>query len=184
MTFVALYDANVLYPNTLRDLLIRIGQSALVQAKWTDMILGEMLRNLAKNRPDIDEAKLDILHDRMNRAIRDAVVTDFEELIPQLELPDLGDRHVLAAAIKCGAQVIVTNNIKHFPKTQLGRWGIEAKRPDDFVLDQIDLDAKVVYACVQQIVDSRRRSPETIDDVLRQLERNGLVEAAAALRIA
>ena len=55
MAFVALYDANVLYPNTLRDLLIRIGQSGLVQAKWTNTILDEVFRNLAKNRPDLDE---------------------------------------------------------------------------------------------------------------------------------
>lgn len=184
MSFAVIYDANVLYPNTLRDLLLRIGQSGIVQAKWTDTILDEMLRNLAKNRPDIDEGKLMILRDRMNGAIGDAMVTGFDALIPGLDLPDLDDRHVLAAAIKCGAQVIVTNNIKHFPQTHLSRWGIEAKRPDDFVLDQIDLNVKVVYACVQQIVDSRKRSPETVDDVLRQLERSGLVEAAAALRIA
>ncbi|WP_349262212.1 PIN domain-containing protein [Actinocrinis sp.] len=183
MAFVALYDANVLYPNTLRDLLIRIGQSGLVEAKWTDMILDEMLRSLAKNRPDIDEAKLDVLRARVNEAVLDASVTGFEELIPGLDLPDPDDRHVLAAAIKCGAQVIVTNNVRHFPQSVLSRWGIEAKRPDEFVLDQIDLDVKVVYACVQQIVDSRKRSPETIDDVLRQLERSGLVEAAATLRI-
>ncbi|HEV2346742.1 MAG TPA: PIN domain-containing protein [Actinocrinis sp.] len=180
---MALYDANVLYPNTLRDLLIRIGQSGLVEAKWTDMILDEMLRSLAKNRPDIDEAKLDVLRARVNEAVLDASVTGFEELIPGLDLPDPDDRHVLAAAIKCGAQVIVTNNVRHFPQSVLSRWGIEAKRPDEFVLDQIDLDVKVVYACVQQIVDSRKRSPETIDDVLRQLERSGLVEAAATLRI-
>lgn len=183
MAFVTIYDANVLYPNTLRDLLVRIGQSGIVQAKWTDVILDEMLRSLAKNRPDIDKAKLALLRDRMNGAVGNALVTGFEELIPGLKLPDPGDRHVLAAAIKCGAQVIVTNNIKHFPQAHLDQWAIEAKRPDDFVMDQIDLDVKVVYACVQQIVDSRTRSPETIDDVLRQLERSGLVESAAALRI-
>jgi predicted nucleic acid-binding protein len=182
MAFVALYDANVLYPNTLRDLLIRIAQSGLVQAKWTDRVLDEVFRNLTKNRSDIDEAKLARLRSLMNESIPDVLITDFEPLISALELPDPDDRHVLAAAIKCNAQVIVTGNVKDFPATELGRWGIEAKRPDDFVLEQIDRDVKVVYACVQQIVDSRKHSPETIDDVLRQLERSGLVETSAALR--
>lgn len=77
-----------------------------------------MLRSLAKNSPDIDERKLNVLRDRVNEALRDASVSGFEELTPQLVPPDLGDRHVLAAAIKCGAQVIVTNNLKHFPKTE------------------------------------------------------------------
>src|SRR4051794_13773984 len=157
MAFVALYDANVLYPNTLRDLLIRIAQSGLVQAKWTDEVLDEVFRNLTKNRSDIDDAKLARLRSLMNDSIPDVLVTDFEPLISALELPDP-------------------------PRAELGRWGIEAKRPDDFVPEQIDRDVKVVYACVQQIVDSRKRSPETVDDVLRQLERSGLVETSAALR--
>ena len=96
--------------------------------------------------------------------------------------PDLDDRHVVAAAIRSKAQVIVTNNLRHFPGDTLAQWDIEPKSADDFILDQISLDAKTVYACVQQIVDSRRREPETIDDVLAQLERSGLVDAAAALR--
>jgi len=58
VSFVVLYDANVLYPSTLRDLLIRIAQAGLVQAKWTDQILDEVFRNLTVNRPDLDPQKL------------------------------------------------------------------------------------------------------------------------------
>ena len=61
MTFTVVYDANVLYPNTLRDLLIRIAQSGTVQAKWTNAILDEMSRALRRNRPDIPEEKLERL---------------------------------------------------------------------------------------------------------------------------
>jgi hypothetical protein len=66
MAFIVVYDANVLYPNTLRDLLIRISQAGLVQAKWTDEILDEMLRALSRNRPDIPSDKLDRLQQLMN----------------------------------------------------------------------------------------------------------------------
>ena len=184
MPFIVVYDSNVLYPNTLRDLLIRLAQSGIVQAKWTDLILDEVFTNIAKNRPDIDPEKSAILRQKMNDAVGDVLVTGYEPLINAVKLPDPDDRHVLAAAIKGKAQVIVTDNMKHFPKSVLATWGIEPKRPDDFVLDQISLDAKVVYACVQQIVDSRKRRPESVEDVLAQLERSGLADSAAALRAA
>ncbi|GAA3662684.1 hypothetical protein GCM10022224_028300 [Nonomuraea antimicrobica] len=89
---------------------------------------------------------------------------------------------MLAAAIKVGATAIVTLNFKDFPADYLAPWDIEVKSPDDFVLDQIDLDGRVVWACVQQIADSRTSPPETVDDVLDALEAAGLVEAVAALR--
>ncbi|GAA4606063.1 hypothetical protein GCM10023195_21430 [Actinoallomurus liliacearum] len=182
MAFVVVYDANVLYGNTVRDLLIRIAQAGMVQAKWTHKILDEMLVNLAANRPDIPAKKVARLRDLMNAAIRDCLVEGHESLIEGLKLPDPNDRHVLAAAIKAGAQVIVTSNLADFPAEELAVWGIEAKSPDDFLLDQIDLDDRIVWACIQQIVDSRVNPPETIEDVLDTLERAGLVESVAALR--
>jgi predicted nucleic acid-binding protein len=180
--FVVLYDANVLYPSTLRDLLIRIAQAGLVQAKWTDRILDEVFGNLAANRPDLDPQKLDRTRGLMNRAVRDCLVTGYEPLIEAIDLPDPKDRHVLAAAIKARAQVVVTNNVKDFPSSALEAWNMEAKSADDFVLDQIDLGREAVYSAVQRIADSRERPPATFSEVLGALERNGLVESAAALR--
>jgi hypothetical protein len=90
----------VLYPNLLRDLLIRVAQAGLVQAKWTNEILEETFRNVKEDRPDLDLAMLDRTRELMGRAIRDVLIKDYEPLIPMLELPDANDRHVLAAAIK------------------------------------------------------------------------------------
>jgi hypothetical protein len=171
-----------MYGNTLRDLLIRIGRAGLVQAKWTEGILGEAFGNLARNRPDITQEKLARLRELINGAIPDCLITGYESLIEGLKLPDPRDRHVLAAAIKAGAQVIVTANLKDFPAELLAPWNIEAKSPDDFVLDQISIDDRTVFACVQAIADARNHPPESVDDVLGQLERAGLVESAAALR--
>jgi hypothetical protein len=58
MSFVVAYDACVRYPSFLRDVLIRVAQEGLVQAKWTDQILDEVFRNLRKDRPDLDPTKL------------------------------------------------------------------------------------------------------------------------------
>lgn len=89
---------------------------------------------------------------------------------------------MLAAAIKAGAQVIVTRNLKDFPPAALEAWHIEAKSPDAFVLDQVGLNVRAVAAAVRQIAGSRTRPPQSVDDVLGQLERDGLVESVIALR--
>ncbi len=183
MPFIVVYDANALYGNAQRDLLIRIAQSGLVQAKWTDQILDEMASNLGKKRPDILADKLGVLRELMNRAVRDCLVTGYEPLVESLHLPDPDDRHVLAAAIKSSAQVIVTTNLKDFPEAELQPWNVEVKSPDDFVLDQITIDARIVYSCVREIANSRRNPPNTVEDVLAELERAGLVQSVAALRL-
>ncbi|WP_202867507.1 PIN domain-containing protein [Kribbella pittospori] len=154
MGFIVIYDANVLYPGSLRDLLIRVAQAGLVQAKWTDRILDETFRNLKLNRPDLDPVKLDRTRELMNKAIRDVLVMNYEPLIEIVDLPDADDRHVLAAAIKAHAQLIVTDNTKDFPEPALASWNVEAKSADDFVLDLIDLNRSTVYAQVQRMADA------------------------------
>ena len=181
MAFVVLYDACVLYPNTVRDLLIRIHQAGLVQAKWTDAILDEVFRALRTTRPDITEEQHDRLRSLMVKAVPDCLVANYESLVEGLALPDPGDRHVLAAAIRARAQVIVTDNRRDFPASYLDGWDIDAKTADEFVLDQISLNRQAVYGEIVRIADSRNNPPESVDDVLRHLERSGLVESVTAL---
>jgi Predicted nucleic acid-binding protein, contains PIN domain len=182
MSFVVVYDANVLYPSTLRDLLIRIAQAGLVQAKWTDQILDEMFRNLRANRPDLVSTQLDRTRTLMNAAVRDCLVRGYQPLVEAVKLPDPDDRHVVAAAIRAGAQMIVTANTQDFPTEAIAQWDIEVRAPDDFICDQIDLDRQAVFGAVQRIADSWSRPPGTVSDVLASLERSGIVAAATALR--
>jgi predicted nucleic acid-binding protein len=182
MAFVVVYDASVLYPSTLRDLLIRIAQSGLVQAKWTEEILDEMFAALQRQRPELDPAKLTRTRSLMSTAVRDWKVTNYADLVDSLKLPDPDDRHVLAAAIRAKAQVVVTSNIRDFPAAELRKWDIDGKTPDEFVRDQISLDRSVIYASVQQIADSWKNPPGSVDDVLSRLERSGLAMSVAELR--
>jgi predicted nucleic acid-binding protein len=182
MPFTAVYDANVLYPSMLRDLLIRVAQTGLVHARWTNTILDEVFTHLAQNRPDLDPARLARTRQLMSAAIRDVLVTNYEPLIPVIELPDPGDRHVLAAAIRARAQLIVTANLRDFPEGILGQWDVRAVSPDEFVLAQIDLSPEIVYAEVTRIADSTTRPPMDVEEVLRRLERDGLIASVAALR--
>jgi hypothetical protein len=101
--------------------------SGRFRAKWSKEIHNEWKRNLLKKRPDLTAEQLDRTSELMAQALPDACVTGYEDLIEGLTLPDINDRHVLAAAICCNASVIVTFNLKDFPSTALRPFGIEAR---------------------------------------------------------
>ena len=134
----AFFDANVLYPSGLRNFLMHLSLTGIFRAHWSAEVQDEWIRNLLKNRPDITRDKLERTRSLMDQAAPDALVTDYQALIESLELPDRDDRHVLAAAIRCGASVIVTLNLSDFPTPILRNFSIEAQHPDDFVLALLD----------------------------------------------
>ena len=181
-SFTVLYDASVLYPTPLRDLLMRVAVKGLVRAKWTDEIQEEWLRNLLEQRSDLEEQRLRRTQQLMGRALPDARVAGYEALIKGLELPDPDDRHVLAAAIRAGAQVVVTENVRHFPATTLAQYGIEAERPDDFLLGLIDTDQHLFVEAVRAQLATLTNPQKTKDELLETLRQSGLVQTVAALR--
>lgn len=176
------YDACVLYPNYLRDLLIQLATADLFQARWTNQIHDEWIRNLLKNRPELTAKKLDRLKQTINRAVPDCLVTDFEELIPGLSLPDPNDRHILAAAIAAKADRIVTFNLKDFLASTLGSYGIEAQHPDEFIADWIDLKPLATVQAVRVIQTRLKNPPLQRDEYLKILLKQGLPTSVAMLR--
>ena len=182
VAFVVVYDACVLYPAPLRDLLIRLGASGIVRARWSDTILNECFRNLGKQRPDLPPEALDRTRALMTRAVADCLVTGFEPLLSDLVLPDPDDRHVLAAAIRCGAQVIVTFNLKDFPRDKLTAFEVEAQHPDEFVLGLIDLAPAAVTKVVTEQAASLKNPPRSVGELLDVLLQQGLVQSVAKLR--
>lgn len=182
MTFVVLYDACVLYPAPLRDLFVRLAAAGIVRAQWTEEILDERFENMLKNRPDLSREKLARTREMMERAIPDSRVTGYEGLIQGLVLPDLEDRHVLAAAIRAGAQAIVTFNLKDFPARTLASFGLEVKHPDDFLLDTLDLAAGRVYAVLLEQCADLKNPPRSLGDLLDTLSAQGLPQSVARVR--
>ena len=178
----ALFDANVLYPAPLRDLLMHLALTDLFQARWSDAIHDEWIRNVLEHRPDLTRGQLERTRRLMNAHARDALVTDFEKLIPNLVLPDPDDRHVLAAAIKGEADVIVTNNLKDFPAASLTRYGLEVQHPDVFVAALIEFDALAVVGAVKNQRANLRKPPVTAEALLETLERQGLATSVARLK--
>lgn len=182
VTFTALYDACVLYPAPLRDLLMELAGRGLFRARWTNEIHREWIDNLLENEPHRDRAKLERTRDLMNQAVLDCLITGYEDLIEGLTLPDPGDRHVLAAAIRGRADVIVTTNLKHFPASALEQYGIEAQHPDEFISDVFDLNKEAVYAAAKAQRSRLKKPPVPVDEFLLTLEKQGLVETVAELR--
>lgn len=178
----AVYDANILYPAPLRDLFIRLAQAGLVRAKWTETIHDEWLRNVVEDNPRLSSDRLVRTRDLMNAAVRDCLVTGHEDLIDSLTLPDPDDRHVLAAAIRSGANVIVTCNLRDFPEATLARYDIEAMHPDDFLVGLLELAPGPVCTAVKRQREGLRNPPRTAGELLATLEGQGLTQAAARLR--
>ncbi|AOI88603.1 toxin-antitoxin system, toxin component, PIN family protein [Burkholderia pseudomultivorans] len=141
----------------------------------------EWKRNLLENHPDLTAEQLDRTSSLMDRAIPDAVVTGYESLIAGLVLPDADDRHVLAAAIRCNASVIVTFNRKDFPEEVLSPYGIEAQHPDEFVDNLFDLEPAVVVAAARRQREALKQPPLTADRYLEILRRQGMVQTCQAL---
>jgi len=172
--FTVVYDSNVLYPAPLRDLLMRLALTDLFRARWTDDIHEEWMRNLLEDRPDITRTQVERTRDLMNAHVRDCLVEGYQSLIPALDLPDPDDRHVLAAAIRANASVIVTFNLNDFPEEQLAAYGIEAQHPDEFIVHLLDLDSTKVCAAVEEQRASLRNPPKTPEEFLEILLRQGL----------
>jgi hypothetical protein len=178
----AVYDANILYPAPLRDLFIRVAQAGLVRARWTEMIHDEWIRNVLKDNPRLLAERLARTRTLMNEAVRDCLVTGYDDLIASLSLPDPDDRHVLAAAVRAGAGVIVTYNLADFPAETLARFDVEAQHPDDFLVGLLDLAPGVVCAAVKRQRESLQNPPKTAEELLATLESQGLTQTVARLR--
>lgn len=180
-SFTAIYDACVLYPAPLRDFLLHLALTDLFRARWTDHIHDEWMDNLLRNRPDLKREQLSRTRDLMNESVPDCLVTNYEPLIETLALPDADDRHVLAAAIRAHAGVIVTYNTSDFPEDQLARFGIEAQHPDVFVSHLIDLDRSAVAWAARQQRQALRNPAKSAEEFLEVLLRQGLTQTVAEL---
>lgn len=95
-------------------------------ARWSADVHEEWIENLLANRLDLSREKLERTRELMDKAAPDALVTGYKHLIPRLNLPDPDDRHVLAAAIRCNASIIVTCNLADFPADTVTQFGTEA----------------------------------------------------------
>ena len=154
----------------------------MFRAKWTDAIHDEWTRNLLANRPDLKPEQLNRTRTLMNTHVQDSLVTGYESLIPVLKLLDPDDRHVLAAAIRSNADVIVTFNLSDFPASTLAAYSVEAQHPDEFLTHLLDLQPWTFCKTVREQREDLQNPTQTAIELLETLERQSLPLMTARLR--
>jgi len=151
--------------------------AGIFSARWSDEVLTEWTRNLLFNRPDLKPERLVRTIAEMNRAIPDAIVTNYETFIPTLNLPDADDRHVLAAAITSSCDIILTLNLKDFPTEQLPE-GMVAMAPDRFLSQLFDHNSASLLQVMKEHRASLTRPPKTAEEYIETLKNGELLQLA------
>jgi predicted nucleic acid-binding protein len=169
----------VLYPAYLCDTLLRLAEAEAYRPLWSADILTELRRNVVE--AGIPADRVDRRIAQMSHSFPDATVTGYDSLIDGMT-NDPKDRHVLAAAVRANAEVIVTFNLRDFPEPALKPYDILAVHPDDFLLDQLDLYPGLTVEVLEQQAASYRREPTTIAGLSPLLERTGLPQFTAEVR--
>ncbi len=178
--FTCFLDTNVLFPFELRDLLLSFAEYDLFNPLWSESVFKELKGKLVEKN-QMSETQAMRLITVMKEAFPQAMVSGFEDRIEALDLPDPGDRHILAAAIVGQSQVIITKNLKDFPANYLEKYHIQAKGPDDFLLDTIDLNPPLAIAAFKNMVLRRKNPNQDEFQVLDALTRAGYGETAKEL---
>jgi predicted nucleic acid-binding protein len=176
-TFTFVLDSNVLFSIRLTSLLMELAMSGLFRPRWSADIHREWMGAVAKER-GIEIGQLSLRRDSMDAAVPDSCVTGYEDLIAGLKLPDDEDRHVLAVAIRCRAGAIVTFNEKHFPDGYIGKYGIQTRHPDDFILDVETVDAGTLVEAARADLGHYVNPPLNIDYYIDGLRKCGVPKTA------
>ena len=160
--YVGVLDACVLIPMPVADTLLRLAEEpAFYTPRWSEDILREVRRTLSSKFGYSEEQAARRLR-TMNAAFPEAMVTGYESLAVSMKNHPK-DRHVLAAAVRCGAHAIVTNNQKHFPRESLEPFGLECVSADKFLEDQYHLNPDLfISKLVEQALEIKWTLPQLI----------------------
>jgi hypothetical protein len=180
--YTVILDACVMYPAPLRSYLLYLAQTGLFRARWTAQIHEEWIRNLIKNNPSLNKNKLHRTRQLMDAHMPDCLVEGYEFLVESIELPDVDDRHVVAAAIKGQAEGIITFNLKDFPDEKLATYELSAIHPDTFLADMFELSPSAAILAAQQQRSALKNPPMTVDNYLDCLLRQKLPSFVSKLR--
>ncbi len=185
--FTAVIDACVLYSPLKRNLILSLAEVELYRIGWSEEILLEtqcaIEKYLVKKGCENPSDRAGRACDAMRKAFPDAAIADYESLkVNSGQLPDEGDVHVVAAAIKAKANIIVTENVKDFPASIVSGHGIEVKTADEFIADAIDLNPLLAISAIKRMRLRFQKPGMTPDALLLHMEQIGLTLSAAQLK--
>lgn len=178
--FPAFLDTCVLYSATLRDTLLRIAETGAFRPQWSADVLDE-LRAVLVREAGLPHERADRLIGQMRSAFPEAEVTDYLGLVDAMTCHPK-DRHVLAAAVAGGSQVLVTFNVRDFPVESVQPHDIGVVTPDAFLLDQLDLYPASVGRALLAQLSAASRPPLTMGQLLGRLARAGVPALADEVR--
>ncbi len=170
--FRVVLDACVMLPQTLNDLLLTVADAELYAPIWTPDLLAEVERNLHSDKfgKTPQQAARRVEQMRAAFPFAEEEARGYESLIPAMT-NDSKDRHVLAAAVRANAELIVTDNLKDFPASSVEPYDLEVISPDEFLWDLFDLDPDGVLESMQTVVTRNRHPPRTLGELLESLEK-------------
>ena len=160
-------DACTLVPIRLATTLLWLAEAGIFELLWSEQILGEVQRTLPKLglSPERAERRVGSMRYAFGEA---ALVDDFDHLIPALTC-DPKDRHVLAAAVRAEADLIVTFNLKDFPPEAVSGRGIDVVHPDTFLTALVTENPVVVITAVERGCAELKDPPQTALQFLASL---------------
>ncbi|WP_338846888.1 PIN domain-containing protein [Massilia sp. W12] len=165
-------DANILYGSFSRDLLLSLFAAGMYEAKWTEKITQEWVGHLLENNKNTTQEKLTRTIRLMNAIPPAALVSHYEQFIEQVTIPDKDDRHVVAAAIACGAQKILTWNLGDFPNKILKIFGVQAESPDAFIYELLLASPVEVIKIFKDLRMGFKAPPVSVDGFFERLNKN------------
>lgn len=186
--YTAFIDACALAGALKRNLLLTLAAAEFFRLRWSRPVLDETqaaIRDILSNKGDPDPAAAALrARGAMERAFEDATVDGFDDFLALCAwLPDQTDAHVLAAALKTKADVLVTDNVKHFPAERLAAFGLDVRTADAFIADTAMLDEGRAVPAIRQMREEFQRPHLTADKLLLRMEAVGLTETVDVLRL-
>jgi predicted nucleic acid-binding protein len=171
-------DSCVIFPMPLCDTLLRAAEAELYEVHFSQEILDGATRNLVK-KGRMTEVKAARFQEVIKNTFPEGIIEVPASLVEAMTNHP-GDRHVVAAAIVANAKVIVTDNLKHFPKEALEPYDIEAQHPDVFLTELFDNDPESMVEVIRQQVEDLKNPPHNVAEIIERLEKNNRVHEFAS----
>jgi predicted nucleic acid-binding protein len=166
----------------MTDLVLSLGEAGLYRPRWTLEIHEEWIRNVLEDQPQRTREQLERRCAFMDQAIGHDLIENYERHVDSLSLPDPDDRHVLAAAIEAGAEILLTYNLRDFPKSVVATYGITVVHPDEFLGWLMAEKSETVLSVIEEMRVKRKRPELSQTQLLEKLARLSIPRFVGMLR--
>jgi predicted nucleic acid-binding protein len=171
-------DASVLYQAQIRDLLLELCvHHDLFKLRWSKQIQDEWINKLSERNPKA-RTSLEKTRKRMENAVPECLVSNYGAIEDNLQLHDMNDRHVLAAAIHSGSEFLLTENLRDFPESILSIHHITAISVDELFSAIGEQYQDLLLGALKTIINRLKNPPITLKDWCLRMEKIGFPKSS------